>query len=316
MDRPQDFGAAEPLVSIVVPIYNEAGILRKNTQRLRGYLNEMLPSHEIVLCENGSVDGTAEIASGLSEEFDDIEFLGLPEPCLGEALKAGFRAARADKVVYFPIDLSANLSFIPWSVNLLDVFDVVVGSKRLNSELDHRPFIRRAVSRAYHGMVKGFYGLNFTDTTCVKAYRRNTILDLMDRIPTSSGIYETELLAEALREGLEIVEVPVAVEERRASREVLGSKIIRKLEDLLSARLKSITIVVGTPFFIGGLLSLLNLTIGKLRSGATGGFVNPYSFLLSMLSVFFGFQILAFGLLTNLVMQIRRQISKPSEQRA
>jgi len=114
----------------------------------------------------------------------------------------------------------------------------------------------------------------------------------MDRIPTSSGIYETELLAEALREGLEIVEVPVAVEERRASREVLGSKIIRKLEDLLSARLKSITIFVGTPFLIGGLLSLLNLTIGKLRSGATGGFVNPYSFLLSMLSVFFGFQIL------------------------
>ncbi len=299
----------------MVPIYNEAKILRTNTERLRRYLSERLPGHEIVLCENGSVDGTAEIAKALSEEFEDVKFLGLPEPCLAEALKAGFRAARAEKVVYIPIDLSVDLEFVPKSVRLLDVFDIVVGSKRLNSELDHRPLVRRALSRVYHGMVKSFYGLNFTDTTCVKAYRRNTILDLMDRIPTSSGIYETELLAEALREGLEIVEVPVAVEERRASREVLGSKIIRKLEDLLSARLKTITIFVGTPFFIGGLLSLFNLSIGKLRSGATGGFVNPYSFLLSMLSVFFGIQILAFGLLTNLVMQIRRQISKPSKRR-
>lgn len=299
----------------MVPIYNEANILRTNTERLRGYLGERLPEHEIVLCENGSVDGTAEIARALSEEFDDVEFLGLPEPCLAEALKAGFRAARAEKIVYIPIDLSVDLGFMPWSVRLLDVFDVVVGSKRLASELDHRPFARRTVSKAYHGMVRSFYGVGFTDTTCVKAYRRSTILDLMDRIPTSSRIYETELLAEALREGLEIVEVPVAVEEHRASREVLGSKMRRKLEDLLSARLHSITIFVGAPLLIGGLLSLLNLTIGKLRSGATGGFVNPYSFLLSMLLVFFGFQILAFGLLTNLIMQIRRQVSKSSERR-
>jgi len=161
-ERPLSTGATGPLVSIVVPIYNEAKILRTNTERLRRYLSERLPGHEIVLCENGSVDGTAEIARALSEEFDDVEFLGLPEPCLAEALKAGFRAARAEKVVYIPIDLSVDLEFVPKSVRLLDVFDVVVGSKRLNSELDHRPFVRRAVSRAYHGMVKGFYGLNLS----------------------------------------------------------------------------------------------------------------------------------------------------------
>ncbi len=297
----------------MVPIHNEAEILRTNTERLRGYLGERLPRHEIVLCENGSVDGTAEIARALSEEFDDIKFLGLPEPCIAEALKAGFRAARAEKVVYIPMDLSVDLEFVPRSVRLLDVFDVVVGSKRLTSELDHRPLARRAVSRAYHGMVRGLYGLDFTDTTCVKAYRRSTILGLMDRIPNSSSIFETELLAEALNEGLEVVEVPVTVKEHRASREVLGTKIRRKLVDLLSSRLQGISILVGTSLLAGGLMSLLNLTISKLRSGATGGFINPYTFLLSMLLVFFGFQILTLGLLTNLIMQIRRQVSKSSE---
>lgn len=305
-------GATEPAVSIVVPIYNEAEILRTNTERLRRYLGERLPNHEIVLCENGSVDGTAEIASALSKEFDNIKFLELPEPCLAEALKAGFRAAKAEKVVYIPIDLSVDLGFVPRSVRLLDIFDIVVGSKRLASELDHRPFARRAVSRAYHGMVRGLYGLDFTDTTCVKAYRRSTILGLMDRIPTSSMVFETELLTEALREGLEVVEIPVAVEEHRASREVLGTKIRRKLVDLLSSRLQEISILIGASLLFGGLMSLLNLTINKLRSGATGGFVNPYTFLLSMLLVFFGFQILTLGLLTNLIMQIRRQVSKLS----
>lgn len=315
MGRPQDIGSAEPLASIVVPIYNEAGILRINTERLRGYLSDRLPSHEIVLCENGSVDGTAEIVRDLSEEFDNVRFLVLPEPCLADALKAGFRAAKADKVVYFPIDLSADLGFIPRSVRLLDVFDVVVGSKRLTSELDRRPFVRRAVSRAFHGIVRGFYGVDFTDTTCVKAYRKSKIMELMDRFPTSSRIYETELLVEASREGLDIVEVPVGVEEHRPSRVVLGSKIRRKLEDLLTARLDLISLFVGTPMFVGGLLSILTLTVGKVKSGTTSGFINPYSFLISMLLVISGFQILTFGLLTNLIMQIRKQVSKAGNGR-
>lgn len=300
----------EPEVSIVIPVCNEAGVLRANTERLREYLSKVLPSHEIILCENGSVDETLQIARGLAEEFDDVVPLNLPEACLADALKLGVQAARGEKVVYFPIDLSVDLGFIPESVRLLEVFDAVVGSKRLSSELDRRPFARRLTSRAYHGMVRGIYGVEFTDTTCVKAFKRGSILGLMDRIPTSSRIYETELMVEAGREGLDIVEVPIVVFESRPSREVLAHKVSRKLGDLLSARLDRISFFVGIPLFIIGLLGLLVLTIGKLTLASAGGFVNPYGFLISMLLVISGFQILTFGLLTNLIMQIRRQITR------
>jgi hypothetical protein len=66
--------------------------------------------------------------------------------------------------------------------------------------------------------------------------------------------------------------------------------------------------MVGVPMFVLGLLGILLLTYFKTASSSYGGFVNPYSFLLSMLLVISGFQILTLGLLSRLIMQIRRQI--------
>jgi hypothetical protein len=151
--------------------------------------------------------------------------------------------------------------------------------------------------------------VDFSDTTCVKAYRRSKILELMKRVPTSSGIFETELLVEAGAAGLDIVEVPVVVEEYRPSRQVLSRKIRRKLEDLLSARLDLLSITAGLLLFLGGIISLVILSLDKLGADSFSGFMNPYTFLLSMLLVISGFQIITFGLLSNLLMQIRRQVT-------
>lgn len=302
--------AMDPDVSVVVPVHNEAKVLRRNTERLSEYLTATVPSHEIILCENGSFDGTDSIAEDLSKEYENVEFLGLPEAGLSDALRSGFLASKGEKIVYFPIDLSVDLSFIPESVRLLDMFDTVVGSKRLGSTLDRRPRVRRAFSRAYHGLVRGLYDVDLSDTTCVKAYRRSKLLDLIDRVPTSSGVYETELLVEAGAEGFDIVEVPVTVEENRPSREALSFKVKRKLEDLLSARLDFVSFVVGFPLFTVGVASLLVLVLGKLSSSGFSGFTNPYTFLIAMLLVISGFQIIVFGLLSNLMIQIRKEITR------
>jgi len=306
--RPNRGLGMEPVVSVVVPVYNEAGVIRMNTEKLRDYLGACLEGHEIILCDNGSVNGTAKIARDLAEEFDDVGYLQLPDRSLGEALKGGVEAARSEKVVYFPIDLSVDLGFIQESSRLLDVFDVVLGSKRMGAGLDNRPIVRRVPSMAYHGLVRRLFGVEFTDSTCVKAYRREKILDLMERVPPSSRIFETELMVEAERMGLYIAEVPVAVGESRPSRELLGRKIQSKLEDLLSARIDRISIIVGMLMFVLGFLGVLFLTYVKTASSSYGGFVNPYAFLLSMLLVISGFQIMTLGLLSRLIMQIRRQI--------
>lgn len=300
----------EPEASVVVPIHNEARILRENIEYLSNHLERRLPRHEIILCENGSSDDSKKIAMLLAEENENVRYLEITEANLSEALKAGFNYARSEKLVYFPVDLSVDAEFIYKSVRLLDVFDAVIGSKRLARDLDRRSPSRRIASKAYHGMVRGLYDTEFTDTTCVKAFRRSKILELMERIPTASGIFETELLVEASSEGLDIVEVPVIVEEQRPSRTMLGRRIQTKLEDLLSARLNRVSTYVGLPLIIVGVIILMVLSAWKVQGNSMSGFSMPYTFLLSMLLVVSGFQILTFGLLSNLIMQIRAQISQ------
>jgi len=294
--------------SVIIPIHNEAKILRLNTAKLMEYLEGHFSEYEIILCENGSVDATAKIAEALAEEFPEVECLRLKEKCLGTALRAGVEAAKYPKVVYFPIDLSVDLGFIPESARLLDVFDIVVGSKRMVSGLDSRPLLRRIPSRAFHGLARRLFDVGFTDTTCVKGYRRDEVFRLMERVPSTSRVYETELLAEAEREGLYIAEVPVGVSETRPSREHLGRKIRGKLEDLSSAGLDRVSFLLGGPMLLAGLLGVAILTYVKATRLSLGGFVNPYSFLIAVLLVLWGFQFITIGLLSRLVLQIRRQV--------
>ncbi len=300
-----------PGASLVVPVHNEAGLLRVNVHVLSEYLARHFSSYEIILVENGSVDDTGTVAHELKGSLSGVRVVELEEACLGEALKAGVRSAAHDRVVYFPIDLSVDMAFIPESVRLLDEYSLVVGSKRLNGDLDHRPFHRRTLSRGYHWLVRKLLRTSLTDTTCVKAYRRSSFLELAALVPTRSQVFETELLVEARRRGYAVKEVPVAVDDRRPSRQPLGVKVSLKLRDLLSARLDVVALALGCAALVAGLASLAWLSLSKVFSGSPG-FVNPYSYLISTLLVTSGFQMALFGLLANLILQMRKS-AEPRE---
>ncbi len=296
-----------PGASLVVPVHNEAGLLRANASVLSEYLARHFSSYEIILVENGSVDDTSAVARRLGEAVDGVRVVELEEACLGEALKAGVRSAAHDRVVYFPIDLSVDLGFIPESVRLLDEYSLVVGSKRLNGGLDHRPLHRRALSRGYHWLVRRLLRTSLTDTTCVKAYRRSCFLELAALVPSRSQVFETELVVEARRRGYSVKEVPVAVDDRRPSRQPLAVKVSLKLRDLLSARLDAVALALGCVALAAGLFSLAWLSLRKVLSGSPG-FANPYSYFISTLLVTSGLQVALFGLLANLILQMRRSV--------
>ena len=308
-------GVMDAQVTVVVPVHNEGVVVNSNVTTLRSRLDELDASYEILLVENGSSDNTLESLTQLSAKYPDVRHIAFPYPNLSEAIRRGIIEARSEKVVYYPIDLSVEFDFIPESVQLLDIFDVVVGSKRLIGDLDKRPLSRQITSKVYHGLVQQLYRVSMTDSTCVKAYRRSRILGILERVPTSSMIYETELLVEAEMEGLSIIEVPVEVIEHRPSRNSLRNKAGNKLRDLLSARLCGIALCIGIPITLIGLSSLGYLVVNKVFQASTGGFANPYTFLISVLMVITGFQIVAFGLLTNLILQIRREPGRPRDYR-
>jgi len=295
------------IASIVVPVFNEEDILEENTLVLYDFLDESLDDFELLLVENGSVDKTAIYAEKLASAESRIKFIRLPDPCLGEAIKTGVLNAVFDKIVYFPIDLSVNLSFIPESISLLDTFEIVIGSKKLRTAKDHRPVERRVASTGYHKVVQLMFRIDLSDTTSVKAYRRRVAHELMSLFPSGSSVFETEVLLEAESHGLSIAQVPVEVDDQRSGRLSLRYKIATKGQDLMSLRVDLVSMIVGGILFFTGLLCIVYLSIQKLVFNREG-FLNPYSFLISMLLVLFGAQGIAYGLFARLFLQLRKEI--------
>jgi glycosyltransferase involved in cell wall biosynthesis len=101
--------AVRPLVSVVVPAYNEAAIVEKNLRTLCEYMVSLEAEcrWEIVFIDDGSTDGTGDLAEGFAEGKSNIRVLHHPVNFgLGQAIKSAFNACRGDYIVTVDLDLS------------------------------------------------------------------------------------------------------------------------------------------------------------------------------------------------------------------
>ena len=89
-----DGSSTAPLLSVVIPVYNEEGIIVSSVMSLREHLGELGFSFEILLAENGSVDRTVELANELSAKYEEVDYFSIGEPNYGRALKEGILRAR------------------------------------------------------------------------------------------------------------------------------------------------------------------------------------------------------------------------------
>lgn len=90
---------ARPLLSIVIPVYNEEAILRAAVVDLIDRLSSLPWSYELLIAENGSTDRTMAVAADLAERFDQLVTRHTDEPNYGKALREGIRHARGDIVI-------------------------------------------------------------------------------------------------------------------------------------------------------------------------------------------------------------------------
>ena len=98
-----------PSVTLLVPVYNEAGILEANLKVIVDYMRQLSANYdwELVVVNDGSEDGTAERADAFAAAHSEVRIMHHPVNFgLGQALKTGFRAAQGEYVVTLDIDLS------------------------------------------------------------------------------------------------------------------------------------------------------------------------------------------------------------------
>jgi glycosyltransferase involved in cell wall biosynthesis len=212
-----------PDVSIVIPVYNEEGIVREAvTELLEGLeavkvaLGTPDMTFEIILAENGSSDRTVELAEHLASERSEVRTFSLGEPNYGKALKRGILEAHGTWVICEEIDL-CDLDFHRRALEHLrhGDADMVVGSKAMKGASDHRPLMRRAATRVLNGMLRAALDFHGTDTHGLKAFHRETLLAVANACVIDRDLFASEFVIRAGREGVRVLEIPVRLAEKR-----------------------------------------------------------------------------------------------------
>jgi dolichol-phosphate mannosyltransferase len=166
---------ARPLLSVVVPVYNEARTIVDNVrtirERVEGGLGEAV---EVIVVSDGSIDESEErLLADASHRARVIHYdrnLGK-----GYAVKTGALAARGRWISFVDADLDVDPASIPSFLKLArrESMDFVIGSKRHPDSLVHYPRSRRVASWLYQKLIRLLFSLDVRDTQVgLKVFKR------------------------------------------------------------------------------------------------------------------------------------------------
>lgn len=208
--------ARAPHLSVVIPVYNEASIVADAAADLCQGLDARGIDYEIIFAENGSKDSTPQILQGLSDANPRLRWFHSERPNYGAALKAGILKARGELVVCDEIDL-CDLTFYDSALPLLEAgeADMVVGSKAAKGASDQRPVLRRVATRVHNKLLKVTLGFKGTDTHGLKAFRRERLQPVIQACVVDMDVFASEFVIRAWRQGLNVLEIPIQLVEKR-----------------------------------------------------------------------------------------------------
>ncbi|MCZ6539240.1 MAG: polyprenol monophosphomannose synthase [Chloroflexi bacterium] len=217
---------------MVVPTYNEAETLPLLVERVAAQNIEGLG---FVVVDDGSPDGTGDIADRLADEFPGV-FLVLHregKQGLGTAYMAGFQMALdagAERIVEMDADLSHSPDVLPGLIARLDTADVAVASRYVEGGgVDPGwSWGRRQVSHWGNLGIRLILGLKVKDTTAgFKGFRRTALETIgIDRLRLAGFGFQAEVAYRCQKAGLNVVEHPYVFMDRARGKSKMSFAII------------------------------------------------------------------------------------------
>lgn len=230
----------EPLIDIVIPVYNEERDLGPSVRRLHDYLGSDFPFPAVItIADNASRDGTLAVAQSLAHELTRVRVVHLDKKGRGRALRAAWLQSDARVVAYMDVDLSTDLkALLPLVAPLLSGHsDIAIGSRLARGSRVKRGLKREFISRCYMLVLRLALGAGFTDAQCgFKGVRTSVARQLLPLVKDEAWFFDTELLILAQRAGLRIHEVPVDWTDDPDSRVAIMRTSIEDLRGVLRLR--------------------------------------------------------------------------------
>jgi glycosyltransferase involved in cell wall biosynthesis len=223
--------------SIVLPAHNEAELLEAAVGDLVKAMRDLGVSFEILVVENGSTDGTMELAERIAAELAEVRVITLPLADYGAAVARGFAESRGDLVVHFDVDY-VDLGFLQKAVAILDagVAGIVLASKRAPGATDRRPLTRRVLTAGFTLAMRVLLQLSVTDAHGMKVLARAQCAAPAAACTMTGALYDVELVLRASRAGVRIAELPADVAEIRPPRTSVWQRSIESASGLVRLR--------------------------------------------------------------------------------
>jgi dolichol-phosphate mannosyltransferase len=205
-------------ISIVLPTYNE----RKNIEILIPELEVLLKKNnlagEIVVVDDSSPDGTADVANELNKKYGNVKLVLRPKKeGIGAALRDGYNHSSGDIIFSMDSDLSFDHNLIPEFLSRLKQYDLVVGSRHTSQggyeKKNLKVFLKWLTSRSGNVALRVMSGVNVHDFS---ANFRGIKRDVWNRISTTDNtnsiLFEMILLTKY--KGFKVSEIPVTFRDR------------------------------------------------------------------------------------------------------
>lgn len=227
---PRGARGIEPVL-VVIPTYNE----RENLGPILDRLHKALPDVDVLVVDDGSPDGTGELADERAAANERVQVLHRTEKSgLGAAYIAGFRwglAREYNTIVEMDADGSHAPEDLPRLLDAVGDADLAIGSRYVpGGSVVNWPVNRQILSRGANVYSQLALGMRVRDITAgFRAYRRPVLEKLaLDEVNSHGYCFQIDLTLRTADAGFEIVEVPITFTEREIGESKMSGSIIRE----------------------------------------------------------------------------------------
>lgn len=262
VEAPRTDGVPQPetkvasFVSVVIPCLNEAQSIEEAVRRARRALEEHGFDGEVVVADNGSTDGSPELAEAAGARVVQEQRRGY-----GSAYLAGFAASKGDYIVMADADLTYDFADIPRFVEQLEAgAELVMGNRMKNIKPGAMPWHHRYIGNpVLTGVLNLFFRTGVRDAHCgMRAVRRDVLprLDLR-----SHGMeFASEMVIRAAKQRLDIREIPIEYHPRAGESKLSSFRDgWRHLRFLLVHSPTYLFVIPGALMAVLGLLIMLTV---------------------------------------------------------
>lgn len=241
-------------ISLVIPVYNAAGFIKKNLKTAIEFMGALPGSNEIVVVDDASTDGSNPIIQGLVQESADVAVsLYRNETNFGKgySVRRGIRMTKGNQVIFNDADFTYPVEEVGRVSELLSAGHDVVIACRLHPDsrylispsFFHYLYTRHLMSRGFNLIVNICLGIWLRDTQAgLKGFQADAAEKIFSRQSLNRFSFDLEVLTIARRQNLTVCEMPVQFLYSKEPSTIRFSKdSLQMLLDILRIKWRSLT---------------------------------------------------------------------------